>query len=133
MNFANRQDDPGRPGAPVGGVAVDDPSWERAGAAPDIARLVKVAAVLGVTIGELVEVDPSVQMPSDIRIRKGMSQVDLARAAGLSTAVTSAFERAEVAWKDKYAAPIAAVLDVPIEELRAAWERARRRLPGTPA
>jgi transcriptional regulator with XRE-family HTH domain len=94
---------------------------------------VRVAQVLGVAVSELVDVDTSVQMPSDLRIRKGLSQIELARATGLSTAVTGAFERAEVGWKDKYATKIAAVLEVSIEELREAWERARRRPPGTPA
>ena len=108
-------------------------SWERGSAAPDVARLVQVASVLGVDVSELVNVDASAQMPSDLRVRKGLSQIELARATGLSTAVTGAFERAEVAWKDKHATKIAAALDVSIEELRQAWERARRRPPGTPA
>lgn len=108
-------------------------SWERKGGAPDITRLVRVAGVLGVELTELVDVHPDDRMVSDWRIRKGLSQIELARAAGLSTAVVAYFERAEVKWNLGHAEKIAAVLDVTVAELQAAWQRARVRPAGAPA
>ncbi|MGD9622326.1 MAG: helix-turn-helix transcriptional regulator [Mycolicibacterium sp.] len=108
-------------------------SWERKGKAPDITRLVQVARVLGVDFTELVHVDPSERMVSDWRVRKGYSQIDLAREAGLSTAVVAYFERAQVKWNPGHAEKIAAALDMSVTELEAAWQRARVRPAGSPA
>lgn len=108
-------------------------SWERNTGAPDITRLVRVAGVLGVDFTDLVHVDIDQRMPSDWRIRKGLSQIELAREAGLSTAVVAYFERAEVKWNPAHAAKIAATLDMSVTELEAAWQRARVRPPGSPA
>lgn len=108
-------------------------SWERQAAVPDIARLAAVAQALGVPVGELVDVETGVRMPSDLRTSKGLSQIELARRAGLSTAVVGAFERAEVKWNRSHAERLAAVLEVSVDELQQAWERSRRRPPGTPA
>ncbi|PQM45000.1 hypothetical protein C1Y40_04839 [Mycobacterium talmoniae] len=108
-------------------------SWERRDGAPDVARLVKVAEVLEVDFSELVDVPREEQMPSDLRIRKGLSQVELARQIGLSTTVIGTFERAEKRWNVVQASKIAAVLGVDIDDLHEAWLRARRRPPGTPA
>ena len=108
-------------------------SWERKGAAPDITRLVQAAGVLGVELTELVDVPTNDRMVSDWRVRKGLSQIALAREAGLSTAVVAYFERAEAKWNASHAAKIAAVLDMSEEELQAAWQRARVRPAGSPA
>lgn len=107
--------------------------WEHRGAAPDVERLARVAGVLGVDVAELVDVPADQRMVSDLRIRKGLSQVELARRAGLSTTVVGAFERAEMRWNAVNAVKLAAVLDVTVTELEAAWTRARRRAAGTPA
>lgn len=107
--------------------------WERNSGAPDITRLVRVARILGVDHSDLVHVDPAERMVSDWRMRKGLSQIDLARAAGLSTAVVAYFERAEVKWNPAHAEKIAAALDMSVEELADAWQRARVRPPGHPA
>ncbi len=108
-------------------------AWERSAGAPDITRLARVAKILGVDYSELVHVDPAERMVSDWRIRKGLSQIELARATGLSTTVVAYFERAEVNWNPVTAEKIAAALDMSVAELAEAWQRARARPPGHPA
>lgn len=105
-------------------------SWLRGGY-PDIERLTRVAATLDLDIAELIQVPDDECFPSDLRLRKGLTQVQLAGAVGLSTTVISGFERAETRWDDLKGAAIAEGLGVGVDELRRAWERARTRPPGT--
>lgn len=107
-------------------------SWERRDGAPDIERLARIAGVLGHDVDEFVQVPDDECMPSDLRVRKGLTQVQLASAAGLSTTVVSAFERGETRWSSRKAARLAPVLGVSVDELEAAWERARTRPAGSP-
>lgn len=107
-------------------------TWLRGGH-PDIERLSRVAAALDLELTVLVEVPDEQCFPSDLRNRKGLTQVQLATKAGLSTTVISGFERAETGWDDAKGARIAAALDVRPEELQQAWTRARNRPPGAPA
>jgi transcriptional regulator with XRE-family HTH domain len=108
-------------------------SWERRGGSPDIERLSRVARLLEVDMGEFVYVPDDECFPSDLRIRVGLTQVQLATAAGLSTTVLSGFERGETRWSDRKGAALAATLGVSVDDLHAAWQRARTRPPGTPA
>ncbi|MEN4464194.1 helix-turn-helix transcriptional regulator [Mycolicibacterium conceptionense] len=108
-------------------------SWIRRGVDPDVERLSRVAKVLDVGMDEFVAVPDDECFPSDLRIRAGLTQVQLATAAGLSTTVLSGFERAETRWSERKGAAIAAVLGVSVDELRKAWERSRTRPAGTPA
>lgn len=107
-------------------------SWDRRGGAPDIERLSRLCGVLGIAITDLVRVPDDEAMPSDLRIRQGLTQVQLAAAAGLSTTVVSAFERAESRWSPTKAARLATVLAVSVEDLEQAWQRARNRPAGAP-
>ena len=104
----------------------------RRGGAPDIERLSRLCAVLGIEVTDLVHVPDDEAMPSDFRIRKGLTQVQLAAAAGMSTTVLSDFERAESRWSPTKATKIAAVLGVSIDDLERAWQRARTRPAGAP-
>ena len=106
--------------------------WLEGARAPDIERLARVAAVLKVPVSEFVQVPVDERMPSDLRFMAGMTQVVLARRAGLSTNALCRFERAEAQWNRKRAELIATALGVGLEELEAAWWRARRRPAGTP-
>ncbi|WP_269087714.1 helix-turn-helix transcriptional regulator [Mycobacteroides abscessus] len=107
--------------------------WEQ-GRSPEAERLPAIAQVLGVSIDELVYVDPADRMPSDLRVRKGLNRVQLARLCGLSTTALSNFERAESkACNLEHAQQIAPVLGVTVDELHEAWRRARARPAGTPA
>lgn len=107
-------------------------SWDRRGGAPDIERLSRLCAVLGIEVTDLVHVPDDEAMPSDFRIRKGLTQVQLAAAAGMSTTVLSDFERAESRWSPTKATKIAAVLGISIDDLERAWQRARTRPAGAP-
>lgn len=107
-------------------------AWLRGGY-PDIERLARVAATLNLELPYLIDVPDTECLPSDLRLRKGLTQVQLAAAVGLSTTVVSGFERAETAWDEGKTAAIAAVLGVSPDILRQAWNRARNRAPGTPA
>jgi len=106
-------------------------SWDRGGA-PDIERLSRLCAVLDIAITDVVQVPDDEALPSDLRIRKGLTQVQLAAAAGLSTTVVSGFERAESRWSPTKAAKLAAVLGASVEDLEQAWQRARSRPAGAP-
>lgn len=107
--------------------------WEQ-GRSPEVERLPAIAAALGVAIDEIVYVDPAERMPSDLRVRKGLNRVQLARACGLSTTALSNFERAESKTCNlAHAQQIAPVLGVSVDELCAAWQRARTRPPGASA
>lgn len=107
-------------------------SWIRRGVDPDIERLSRIAKVLDVPVSEFVHVPDDECLPSDLRMRAGLSQVQLAAAAGLSTTVVSGFERAETRWNARKAAAIAGVLGVSVDDMRKAWDRSRTRPPGTP-
>lgn len=107
-------------------------SWERRGGSPDIERLARIAAVLGVDVNAFVYVPDGECLPSDLRVRKGLTQVQLAAAAGLSTTVLSGFERAETRWSVRKAEMLAPVLGVSVEQLHDAWQRSRTRPAGTP-
>lgn len=106
-------------------------TWLRGGH-PDIERLARVAATLDLDIGELIQVPDDKCFPSDLRLRRGLTQVQLAGAVGLRTTVISGFERAETRWDHVKGAAMATGLGVSVDELRRAWERARSRPPGTP-
>lgn len=106
--------------------------WDRRGGAPDIERLSRLCAVLGVEVTDFVRVPDNETLPSDLRIRKGLTQVQLATAAGLSTTVVSGFERGESRWSPAKAATLAAVLGVSADDLAQAWQRARDRPAGAP-
>ncbi len=108
-------------------------AWVNRGVTPDIERLTRVCAVLGAKVTDVVIVDDADCMPSDLRIRRGLTQVQLGAAAGLSTTVVSGFERAETRWSPRKAAKLAPVLGVSVEQLHEAWQRARARPAGAPA
>lgn len=107
-------------------------AWERRGGAPDIERLARICGVLGIDVTVLVHVPDEECLPSDLRIRQGLTQVQLATAAGLSSTAVSSFERAETRWSAVKAAKLAPILGVTTEELHAAWQRARARPAGSP-
>lgn len=108
-------------------------SWERRDVAPDIDRLARVAEILEVDVAELIQVPDDECMPSDLRLRRGLTQVQLGALAGLSTTVVSGFERAENRWSDRKAEQLAPVLAVSVTQLRQAWQRARERPAGAPS
>ena len=107
--------------------------WETGHATPQVDLLARAADTLGVSIGDLVHIPEHERFPGDLRILRGLTQPQLGREAKVPTATVGAIERGEAALTDEYAQRLAAALDVSIDVYRAAYERSRRRPPGTPA
>ena len=86
---------------------------------------VAIAEALGVDPLELTDANPNALTLADLRLRARRSRVELAAAAGVSYDTWYAIETGRRRLTDDVAARIAEVLDVTIDELRAALERTR--------
>ena len=106
--------------------------WEAESKSPQVDLLARVAAALDVSIEEFVEVPVADRYPGDWRVLRGMTQPQLGRAAGLSTPMVGGIERGEVSLSDDAAARLAEALKISPNDLREAYERARRRPLGEP-
>lgn len=107
--------------------------WETSARSPQIDVLAKVAQALDVQIADLVSVPERDRFPGDWRILVGLTQPELGKRAGVSTAMVGAIERGEARLADEVATRLCFVLGISTDELRAAHKRARDREPGTPA
>ncbi|RRQ26163.1 XRE family transcriptional regulator [Rhodococcus sp. Eu-32] len=106
-------------------------AWETGSATPQVDTLLKVAAVMGVSISDLVVVAENDRHLGDLRVFAGLTQPQLAKAVGMSTTALGALERAEVArLRPDVAAKLAEALDRTVGEIEAAYERTRKRPPG---
>lgn len=106
--------------------------WEAGTRTPQIDILAAVMTVLGAPIASVVLVDADQRYPSDLRVVRGLTQPQLAAAAGLTTAAVARIERADAPLSDTNAALIARVVGVDVHQYRAAYQRARTRPAGTP-
>ena len=108
--------------------------WLSGARLPQVHQLAKVVAVLGIQIRELVVVAPDKRMLSYYRNILGVTQVELAAAAGMPTSTLSAIERGELlSLNDSTVTRLAGALRISESELRAAYRRTQDRGPGTPA
>ncbi|MBF6588464.1 transcriptional regulator [Nocardia farcinica] len=107
--------------------------WESGRRLPSVPALRRVAAELGVDLSELIVVPPDERMLSYYRNVNGYTQPELAAEVGMKTSTLSAVERAEIPLSDEVADRLSRVLGVAPELLRAGWNRARTRPPGTRA
>lgn len=107
--------------------------WEKGAASPQVDLLARVADVLGIAIADLVDIPEGERFPGDWRVVRGMTQPMLGAAAGVSTQLVGSVERGEVSLSDNLAKKLSTALDISEDELRASYERARRRPAGTPA
>lgn len=108
-------------------------NWEIGAVSPQIDLLRQLTNVLGGTIGDVVHVPAEGRFPGDWRVLRALTQPELGRLVGLSTSTVGAVERGEMSLTDTTAKVIAQALEMPVDEYRAAYERARSRPPGTPA
>lgn len=108
-------------------------NWERGKGTPQVDLLAKVLACLQIPIDQVVKVPVDERYPGDWRVVRGMTQPELAAAAGIATSTLKGIERADSALTDTNAATIAGLLGISAAEYRAAYDRARRRPPGTTA
>lgn len=108
-------------------------TWENGKHAPNIDTLVKVAAYLEIPVARLVSIPKGTETLGDLRVLAGLTQPQLAKAAGMTTTVLSKLERGETPITDTRAEALAPRLGVSANEVSAAWQRARDRPPGAPA
>lgn len=108
-------------------------TWENGTRAPNIDKLAAVLAVLEIPVSAVVRVPPEERTLGDLRVLAGLTQPQLAKAAGMSTTALSTLERAGTPLTQAKAEALAPLLGVSIGEVQTAWQRARDRPPGAPA
>lgn len=108
-------------------------AWEAGTRRPEVDSLGVVADALGVSIDVLLPIPPADRTLSDLRIRARLKQPELAARIGLATPALSKLERAERRLTDDIAAALARALEIEPNEIRAAYENAKNRPPGSPA
>lgn len=106
-------------------------AWEAGRYTPQVDLLAKVMKILQTPIDRVVKVPVEDRYPGDWRVVKGMTQPELAARAGIATTSLRGIERADIGLTDANAAALAKLLDIPAEQYRAAYQRARQRPPGT--
>lgn len=108
-------------------------NWERGSGTPQVDLLARVMKYLKTPIDHVVLVPLNERFPGDWRVVRGMTQPELAAAAGIATSTLKGIERAEATLTDTNAAILAALLDISTDDYREAWDRCRHRPPGTTA
>ncbi|PZU02800.1 MAG: transcriptional regulator [Gordonia sp. (in: high G+C Gram-positive bacteria)] len=108
-------------------------NWEAGEVSPQIDLLRRLVSELGGSVSDVVRIPEENRFPGDWRVLRALTQPELGRKAGVSTATIGAVERGEIRLSDAVAKAIAQALDVPVDEYRTSHDRARRRPPGTPA
>lgn len=106
-------------------------SWESGQATPQVDRLARVANALEVPMSDLVQIPPHERYLGDLRIQAGLTQPQLAREVGISTASLSSLELGETVLRESVAERLGKALGLETAEVRAAYERSRTRPPGT--
>ncbi|UDH01722.1 helix-turn-helix transcriptional regulator [Rhodococcus opacus] len=108
-------------------------AWETGRATPSVDTLLRVAGVLGVSMEEVVRIDPEVRFLGDLRVLAGMTQPQLATKIAISTTALSNLELGQARLTDEVADRIARALDLPKATVAEAYERVRTRPAGDPA
>lgn len=107
-------------------------AWEAGTRTPQVDLLARVMDILDTPISHVVLIEPGARYPGDWRVIRGLTQPELAAAANIATTTLRGIERADIAFTDSNAVALAKLLDITVEEYRAAYDRARQRPPGTP-
>lgn len=107
-------------------------AWEAGTFTPQVDKLAAVMKVLGKAIEDVVTVPNDQRYPSDLRVLCGLTQPQLASAAGVTTAKLQRIERGESAPPDDLVEALSRLLGTTAEEYEAAWRRAHERPPGEP-
>jgi transcriptional regulator with XRE-family HTH domain len=108
-------------------------NWASGKVTPQVDLLARVMNYLDVPIEQVVLIAADERYPGDWRVIRGMMQPELAAAAGIATSTLKGIERADAALTDANAATLARLLGISANDYRAAYQRARRRPPGTSA
>lgn len=106
--------------------------WENGMATPQIDILARVVRTLDIAMTQVVVIPDDQLFPGDLRVRSGLTQPQLGKAAGLSTTLISAIEHGEVQLAPATADALAQALNVSTDTLVAAHARVRQRPAGSP-
>lgn len=107
--------------------------WEAGTRTPQVDLLARVMKQLQTPIEDVVDIPAQDRYPGDWRVITGLTQPQLAAAAGIGTTTLREIESAATALTDANATTLAGLLGITVETYRASYQRARRRSPGDPA
>jgi transcriptional regulator with XRE-family HTH domain len=107
-------------------------NWEGGKGTPQVDLLARAMRILNAPIEQVVPIPADERYPGDWRVIRGMTQPELAVAAGIGTSTLKGIERADAGLTDANAVNLAMHLGISVDEYRAAYQRARRRPPGAP-
>jgi transcriptional regulator with XRE-family HTH domain len=108
-------------------------AWEAGTFTPRVDKLAAVMKVLGSPIEHVVVLPIDQRFPGDWRVLCGLTQSQLALAAGVTAAKLQRIECGESAPTDEQVQILSRLLGTTVEEYGAAWRRVRERPPGAPA
>lgn len=106
--------------------------WESGRRDPHAHLLRSVAEVLKIPMDRLIVVEPDSRTLVYLRWLTGMTQPQVAKQLGSSSQTFSRIERGESPLTDDRSAVLAKLYEVTVDEIAAAWRRARDRPPGAP-
>ena len=118
----------GRLGVAVGVTVTSVASWERGVRSPTAATLKKLADILGVEPGDLLDIPQSEWGQNEWRVTNGLEQKEVAAALGISPTTLSAVEATYAPLPAGMPDRLAQLYRTTPAEIQAAWERDRRRL-----
>ena len=121
----------GRLGVAVGVTITSVASWERGARSPTAATLQKLAAILDVAPGDLLDISQGEWGQIEWRVTNGLEQKEVAAALGVSPTTLSAVEATYSPLPTGMPARLAELYGTTAAEIEAAWERDRRRLTST--
>lgn len=107
-------------------------SWEAGRGTPQVDLLARVMAILDAPIELVVTVPVDERFPGDWRVIRGLTQPQLAAAAGIATTTLRGIERADIGLTEATATKLAELLGVSTEDYQQAYQRARKRPPEPP-
>ncbi|MGW4124455.1 helix-turn-helix domain-containing protein [Nocardia sp. NPDC004711] len=105
-------------------------NWLSSASSPTVDVLYRVVAQLGITMREVLDIDPDRSNLTDLRVLAGLTQRQLAAAAGLGEETVGQLERGTARLRNRHAAALAAALAVPAPVVVAAHAATRQRDAG---
>lgn len=108
-------------------------AWESGTFTPQVDKLAAVMKILDVPIEHVVIVPRDQRYPGDWRVLCGLTQPQLAAAAGIATTTLQRIERGEASLTTQKAEVLSKLLHTSVDEYDAAWLRVHRRPAGAPA
>jgi len=121
----------GRLAVAVGVTVTSVASWERGVRSPTPAMLKRLAGVLGVVPGDLLDLPQSEWGQNEWRVTNGLEQREVAAALGVSPTTLSAVEATYSPFPTGMPERLATLYGTTSAEIESAWERDRRRLTTT--